>query len=138
MAIVYDLLIESPSGEIIDYKILTMKKLPVLLLTILALAVFAPVTLHAGGKATPTPFIAHHTVIGSISSDSITVNTNSGSKTYKITKFTSCSFEGKTVTVNDLKPGMKVSVVADSSGAAEVITASKPPKAEPASSPKKK
>jgi hypothetical protein len=79
--------------------------------------------------AKPTPFAPHHTVIGSISATSITINTFSGSKTYKIDKFTTITLLGNTVTVNELKPGMKVSVVSgtDPDTAAE-INASNPPK----------
>ncbi|MGB8352675.1 MAG: hypothetical protein WCD79_02180 [Chthoniobacteraceae bacterium] len=67
-------------------------------------------TLHAGIKVVPTPFPPHHTVIGAISADSITVTTANGSKTYKIDKYTTISFMGRTVTTNDLKAGMKVTV----------------------------
>ena len=89
--------------------------------------------LHADSKAKPTPFAPHHTVIGSISADSITINTFTGSKTYKIDKFTAITLLGNTATTNDLKPGMKVSVTVGSDPAvAESISASNPPKDPPA------
>ena len=79
------------------------------LITVIAVLLLTS-SLHAGIKVVPPPFPPHHTVIGAISADSITITTFNGSKTYKIDKYTTFTFMGKTVAVNDLKPGMKVSV----------------------------
>jgi len=88
-------------------------------------------------KSTPAP--PKHTVISTVSAESITVDTGSGSKTYKITKNTEITFGGKNVKVDELKAGMRVSVVAgfDTSTAGE-IAASNAPKATPSPSGSKK
>ena len=91
-------------------------------------ALLLPPTLYAGAKVVPPVFPPHHTVIGAISADSITVTTFNGSKTYKIDRFTVITFMGKTVTTNDLKPGMKVSVTFGGDPATVAsINASNPP-----------
>jgi len=115
-------------------KIIMKKSL--LSFSILVLLTFGlTVALRADSKPKPTPFPPHHTVIGSISADSITINMYSGSKTYKIDKFTAITLLGNTATTNDLKPGMKVSVVAGADpGTAAEINASNPPK-DPLPSP---
>jgi len=79
------------------------------LITVFTAFLLAPV-IQAGVKVVPPVFPPRHTVIGAISADSITVTTFNGSKTYKIGKYTTISFMGKTVTTNDLKVGMKVTV----------------------------
>jgi hypothetical protein len=114
-----------------------MKKLIVLLLAT-ALSAFLTTSLIAGGKPKTTPFPPHHTLIGAVNADSITVTKTGGttgsSKTYKITKYTQITFEGKTVKVDELKTGMKVSVVEAYDGSADRITASAPPH-DPSPSP---
>ncbi|MGB8354377.1 MAG: hypothetical protein WCD79_10845 [Chthoniobacteraceae bacterium] len=112
-----------------------MKKSLFSLVTLAALFAFLFTTaLHAADpKAKPTPFVPHHTVIGSISADSITINTFTGSKTYKIDKFTTITLLGNDAKTSDLKPGMKVSVTVGSDPAiAASISASNPPKDPPA------
>ncbi len=76
-------------------------------------------------KATPVPT---HSTIATISADSITVTEPKGSKTYKITKDTELDLKGEKVKVDDLKPGMRVSVTVGSDAAvAERISASEAP-----------
>jgi len=88
-------------------------------------------------KASATPIPQFHTVIGSVSTDSITVKKTKESKTYKITKNTTITFENKTVTAADLKAGMRVVVSVDLDGvSASSIAASKAP-AQPSPTPKK-
>jgi len=108
-----------------------MKKfIPFLLLT--ALVAFAFTDCMAGKppkkpKATPTP-AALHTVIGSISADSITVKEPRETKTYKITKFTQIFFENQAVKFDALKAGMRVDVAIGSDPTvAERITAGPAP-----------
>lgn len=99
-----------------------------LLLSVVALVVAMPSVSHAAA-AKKTPIPPKHTVIATISSDSITIDTGRTTKTYKIDKFTRLSFGGKTVTAGDLKPGMRVSVTQGSDKeVASVITASPAPK----------
>ena len=88
------------------------------------------------GNATPKPRIHHHTVIETVSADSITINQGTADKTFKITKNTEITFRGETTTADQLQAGMRVSVVPDSVDPtiAGQIEASDPPK-EP-SSPK--
>ena len=62
------------------------------------------------GATNPTPVPARHTVIGSISADSITVDTGLVTKEYKIDKNTVFMRHGIRVPSNDLKTGMRVSV----------------------------
>ena len=115
-----------------------MKKYPVAgLIALFALVLAMPCWLQSYGatpkaKATPTPHF--HTVIGSVSADSITVQEPKGEKTFKIDKYTTITYDGNTVTAADLKPGMRVSVVPGMDPTvAEQITASEPPK-DPAGS----
>jgi len=115
-----------------------MKKFHHIILIVTAITALASLKLYAGGKATPTPFVPHHTLIESISADSITVATINEKKTYKITKFTEFMFQGNEVKIDALTPGMKVSVVAGSDGtSAEVINASPAPKEVKAPAKKK-
>ncbi|MCX6966308.1 MAG: hypothetical protein NTZ46_00760 [Verrucomicrobia bacterium] len=86
-------------------------------------------------KATPTP-PPRHTVIGSISSESITVDTGLKTKTYAITKLTKFYFKGAPVSLNELQAGMRVNVVPGFDGkTASIITALDAPPANPAASP---
>jgi len=81
-------------------------------------------------KATPVPT---HSTISTISADSITVAEPKGSKTYKITKSTELDLKGEKVKVDDLKPGMRVSVTVGSDATvAERISASEAPTEPPA------
>jgi len=59
-------------------------------------------------KATPVP--EFHTVIQSVSDDSITVKEPNETKTYKIDKFTEIRFNDQLAKVSDLKSGMRVEV----------------------------
>jgi len=86
-------------------------------------------------RATP---VRRHTVIESVSADSITVSGADGStKTYKITSGTEITFKGDTVTVDKLEAGMRVQVTPDAAddSAAGEISASDPPK-QPTPKPK--
>ena len=94
------------------------------------------------GAPKPTPTPKPHTVIGSISSDSITVNTARGNATFAIDKLTKFTYMGNSVPLADLKPGMRVSVTpkmdgktAESINAGDIPKDPKAPKASP--TPKK-
>ena len=63
-----------------------------------------------GGKSKATPTPEYHTVIASISANSITVNSGTNSKTYKIDQGTQFTYQGNSVKAADLKPGMRVSI----------------------------
>lgn len=82
----------------------------------------------AQSKPRPTP-VRHHVVIEAISSDSITITTAGGSRTYKITPNTEITFKGETATVDQLQVGMRVQVTPDAADddAAGEIQASDPP-----------
>lgn len=98
-----------------------------LLLTTVALATSIPTRVQAG-RPKPTPVPHYHTVIAEISAESITVQGPKQTKTYKITKDTQITYNGKKVTAADLQAGMKVSVTAAMDpGTAVVITANKAP-----------
>jgi len=115
-----------------------MKKITVILLSLVALATFITANAYAGGKPTPVPYVQFHVTISSVSADSISIQTAKGLKTYKITKYTAITYEGKTVTPADLKAGMKVSVTPGfDTTTAGTITASAPPKATPTPAKKK-
>ena len=75
----------------------------------LAAVAFAPLARAAAPTPKPTP-APRHTVISSISSDSITVDTGLKTTTYQIDKHTKCFFQGNLVTTGDLKAGMRVSI----------------------------
>ncbi|MEI6561869.1 MAG: hypothetical protein WCO68_07275 [Verrucomicrobiota bacterium] len=95
---------------------------------------FSAFAANPAPKAT-TPVI-HHTVISSISADSITVNTGKSTQTYKIDKHTQLMFDGKKVPMSDLKAGMRVMVTPDFDGkTASAINGGAPPKVAPAASP---
>jgi len=115
-----------------------MKMFRSLILTLTALATLAITADLQAAAAKPTPFVPHHTLIGSISATQITINTFTSSKTYKINKDTVITYQGNTVTTADLKPGMKVSITAGTDpDVAATITASPPPKAVASATPKK-
>jgi hypothetical protein len=82
---------------------------------------------NAKPKATPG---AGHTVIESISSDSITIQMPQGSKTYKITSGTEITFKGQDTTADQLQAGMRVEVTPDAADddTAGEIAADDPPK----------
>jgi hypothetical protein len=111
-----------------------MKKFLLLLSICTAIFVAAPAQSFAGkpvAKATPIP--PHHTVIGSITDDSITVAGGKESKTYKITKETVIEFKGQPTKASELSAGMRVSVTAAGTpDTAARISASEPPKDPPA------
>lgn len=110
-----------------------MKKASVVtLLATLILALLLPNgSVFAGSKNEPkkTPTPPKHTVISSVSADSITINAADNTKTYKITKDTVIEFKGQKAQITDLQPGMRVSVSTSSDPAtASRISASEPPK----------
>lgn len=115
-----------------------MKPTSPIYVAIALLLAFTPF-IHAGTpkkKPTPPP---NHKVIGSVSSDSITVTSLNSSATYQINKQTKCFLKGASVTPSELKPGMRVTVTPGFDGkTAAQITASDAPKAAPAASPAKK
>ncbi|MDD5350312.1 MAG: hypothetical protein PHQ12_08895 [Chthoniobacteraceae bacterium] len=113
--------------------------LPLLCLGAAVLAMAAAPLQAADKKPTPTP-TPRHTVIGSVSSDSITINTGLTTKTFQIDKHTKFNLMGKPVTVGDLKPGMRVSVTPGGfdGKTADIINASDVPKAPPATPAAKK
>jgi len=102
---------------------------------LVALALWLPSPVEA--NPTPKPYIPHHTVIESVSADSITITSASGDKTYKITNETEITFKGDTVTADKLEAGMRVQVTPDSSdeGTAGRIEANDPPKEAPSPKP---
>ena len=79
-------------------------------------------------KPTPPP---RHSVIASITSEALTVDTGGKNPvTYAITRETVFTFKGARVTLDALKPGMRVSVETSISGdKATAIAAEDPPKA---------
>jgi hypothetical protein len=83
---------------------------------------------QAGPQPRPTP-PHHHTVIESVSADSITIVRAGVEKTYKITSATEIELKGETVTADKLEAGMRVSVTPDAvdDTVAGQITASDPP-----------
>ncbi len=108
---------------------------------LLAIALFGlgmPRIADAGNtkpRATPP---RHHTVIESVSSDSITITQADGSHTYKIDANTEITFKGQTTTADQLQAGMRVQVnpdAADQNLAAQ-ISADDAPK-DPTPKPKK-
>ncbi|MEI8234618.1 MAG: hypothetical protein WCH57_08025 [Verrucomicrobiota bacterium] len=109
------------------------------LLTALCLGATLAFASHAHAQSTPTPMPVRHTVIASVSSDSITIDTGKKTITYQIGKQTKCFFMGKLVTSSDLQTGMRVSVTpAFDEKTAEAINASTAPKAaSPSPTPKK-
>jgi hypothetical protein len=77
---------------------------------------------------------SHHTTIETVSTDSITIDSPDGTKTYKITKDTEITFKGDTVTADQLQPGMSVDVTPDAvdETVAGTIVADDPPHDPPA------
>jgi len=105
-----------------------------LLVAVMGLA-FSCSAFAAAPTPKPTP-PKRHTVIASISSDSITVDTGKSQQTYKIDKYTQLMFEGKKVPMNDLKAGMMVTVTPNFDGkSVSAVNAAPPPKATPVASP---
>lgn len=108
-----------------------MKHITSLLLVAVLSATIA--TVHAAApKATPFP--PKHTVIVSISGDSVTTDTGKTTKSYKINKRTIFLYQGSRVTANDLKPGMRVTVTPafDGKTAASIAASDVPKKVEAA------
>ncbi|MGB8354921.1 MAG: hypothetical protein WCD79_13580 [Chthoniobacteraceae bacterium] len=104
-------------------------KNPYLLLSLLALLALlsCPVDASTKPKATPKPNI--HTVIESISTDSITVKEPKETKTYKIGQFTEITYNGQPAKTADLKSGMRVEVSSNTdTTVADRIDASEAPK----------
>jgi hypothetical protein len=103
----------------------------IILPIVIALGLCIPQFAHAGfptprPKRTPSH---HHTVIESVSADSITISASGGDKTYKITTNTEITFKGETVTADKLAVGMRVSVTPDAADeeSAGQISANDPP-----------
>ena len=104
----------------------------ILLPAIMALALISPAAW--AGNPTPRPRVHHHTVIESVSADSITVDDPGGAKSYKINKDTEITFQGNDITADQLQVGMRVEVTPDAvdDSLAGVIQADDPPSAAPA------
>jgi hypothetical protein len=85
---------------------------------------------HAAAPSA-TPAAAKHTVISTISADSITIDTGKFTKSYKITERTQFIYNGTNVTLSEIKQGMRVSVTPmfDNRTAAVVIAGDAPTKA---------
>lgn len=109
-----------------------MKRFLPLLLCIATLA-FSISPVLADNKPPATP-AKRHTVIGTISSDSITVDTGSNTKTFKIDKHTQFFYLGSKATADELKVGMRVSVTPgfDGKTASSINANDAPVKADPA------
>jgi len=89
------------------------KSYALLIIAALFAACFVPTsTCNAGPKKKATPPPEYHTVISSVSADSITVQEPKASKTYKIDQFTAIYYNGQSAKVTDLKTGMRVEVSA--------------------------
>jgi hypothetical protein len=110
----------------------------IILPTLLSLALCFPCITQAGNSKPRATPVHHHTVIESVSSDSITVTQADGTKTYKITPNTEITFKGETATVDQLQAGMRVQVTPDAvdEDTAGEIAASDPPH-DPTPRPKK-
>jgi hypothetical protein len=114
---------------------------PLKLITIVSAIVFCGGTALFGAstvkpKATP---VHHHTVIQTVSADSITISQAGGDKTFKITKNTEILFKNETTTADKLQAGMRVQVTPDSADptVAGQISANDPPKDPSTPAPKK-
>ena len=104
-------------------------KNPWLLLSLLALIALLSCPADASTKPKPTPKPDFHTVIESISADSITVKEPKETKTYKIDRYTEITYNGQPVKTTDLKPGMRVEVSSNTdTTVASRIDASEAPK----------
>ena len=77
----------------------------------------------AKGKKKATPPPTHETVVSSVSGNSVTVTDDKSSKTVTVTQFTEVIINGQKSTLNDLKPGMAVSLTLSSPTQASRITA---------------
>jgi len=102
----------------------------ILLPILLAFALCASPAARAGQPKPRPPRVHHHTVIETVSADSITISESGNDKTYKITKGTEITFKGETTTADKLEAGMRVSITPDGADetAASVIQANDPPK----------
>jgi hypothetical protein len=94
------------------------------------------------GGASPAPLkprvvVHHHTVIDTITNDSITITDAAGSHTFKITAQTEITFKGSPATASSLAAGMRVQVTPDAvdPDTASQIAADDPPK-DPTPRPK--
>lgn len=104
-----------------------------LLVGLLAI-VLSVTSVYGRGRARPKPTPPpRHTVIASITSDSITIDTGLNIKSYKLDQKTQFTYLGRRVALNDLKPGMRVSVIPGfDAGTAVSISAGDAPKIPPA------
>ena len=82
------------------------------------------------GNPTPRPRVHHHTLIETVSADSITITAGETEKTFKITKDTEVTFKGTTTTADQLQAGMRVSITPDAVDPtiAASVQANDPPK----------
>lgn len=79
-----------------------------------------------------TPIPVMHTVIATIGSDAITIDTGRATKNYKIDSHTVFYYQGARVTASDIKPGMRVIITPTFDGrTAGTIAASDAPKMTP-------
>jgi riboflavin synthase alpha subunit len=104
-----------------------MKRLILLLLSLLSFTAFTTTSLQAGGKAKPRPTPAHTTIV-SVNGNSITVQEAKVTKTFTVTKETEIDYNGQRATLSQLQPGMRVEVTSGmTEGVASRINASEAP-----------
>lgn len=85
-------------------------------------------TVVAGGKKKAKVPEHHDTVIEKVTADSITIDQEKVTKSFKITQFTEVTLRGRKAVVTDLQPGMRVSVtMGGDASVASRITAGDPP-----------
>ena len=101
-----------------------MRRLSLLTAVIFALTILtsvSPVLAKGRKKATPPP--VHETVISSVSGNTVTITDDKTAKTVTVTPFTEVIINGQKSKLDDLKPGMAVSLTLSSPTQASRITA---------------
>ena len=99
----------------------TARWLSVVVCTVISLSMVIPGMAKPRKKATPPP--VHETVISSVSGNTITITDEKTAKTVTVTPFTEVVINGQKSTVNDLRPGMVVSLTLSSPTQASRIVA---------------
>jgi hypothetical protein len=81
-------------------------------LALAAVLLFSGINFASAATRKPKskPLETHATVIASVTPQSITINEDKLTKTFAITQFTEITLNGQRASVNDLKPGMSVTV----------------------------
>lgn len=88
---------------------------------LISVSLVTPCVAKPRKKATPPP--VHETVISSVSGNTVTITDEKTAKTVTVTPFTEVIINGQKSTLNDLKPGMVVSLTLSSATQASRITA---------------